>query len=249
MKDKTRGDHPFTVFFSDHIRLRGVFDGHRLKIEYSLPFGFDRFRKLRLLFGREVFPGYFVGVPSTEEKILHTVCSPQPTQSNRFRVPGFFQRRGFVSPPLLSECSSFFHLWLASTVRVGHVASSFCSLPKALPRSCSGRVALQSGYHLQRLCSCVVARTSLLRKNEKGQRIHLSQLVSAFSHAVHPSNLDPKIRPDDVLEDLFLLEIEPCDHRLQSPCQCRLKSRLRHRAPRVFLIWYCVMGRWNWQVH
>ena len=50
-QDKARGDHPFTVFFPDHINLRGVYDGHRLEIEYSLPFGFDCFRKLRLLFG------------------------------------------------------------------------------------------------------------------------------------------------------------------------------------------------------
>ena len=40
----------------------------RLEIEYSLPFCFDCFRKLRLLFGRKVVPGYLVGVPSTEIK-------------------------------------------------------------------------------------------------------------------------------------------------------------------------------------
>ena len=68
-KDKARGDHPFTVCFSDHIRLRGVYDGHRLDVEYSWPFGFECFRKLRLLFGRKVFPGYLVGVPSTEIKL------------------------------------------------------------------------------------------------------------------------------------------------------------------------------------
>ena len=55
-------------FFSYHIRLRGVYDGHHLEIEYSLPIGFDCFRKLSLLFGRKVFPGYLVGVPSTEIK-------------------------------------------------------------------------------------------------------------------------------------------------------------------------------------
>ena len=55
-------------FFSDHICLRGVYDGHRLVIEYSLPFGFDCFRELRVLFGRKVFQGYLVGVPSTEVK-------------------------------------------------------------------------------------------------------------------------------------------------------------------------------------
>ena len=68
-KDKAKRDHPFTVCFSDHIRLRGVYDGHRLEIGYSLPFGFVFFRKLRLLFGRKVFPGYLVGVPSTEVKL------------------------------------------------------------------------------------------------------------------------------------------------------------------------------------
>ena len=44
----------------------GVYDCYRLEIEYSLPFGFDCFRKLRLLFDRQVVPGYLVGVPSTE---------------------------------------------------------------------------------------------------------------------------------------------------------------------------------------
>ena len=41
---------------------------HRLELEYSLPFDFDCFRKLRLLFGRKVVPGYLVGVPSTKIK-------------------------------------------------------------------------------------------------------------------------------------------------------------------------------------
>ena len=63
-KNKARGDHP-----SDHIRLRGIYDCHRLDIEYSLPFGFGCFRKLRLLFGRKVVPRYLVGVPSTEIKL------------------------------------------------------------------------------------------------------------------------------------------------------------------------------------
>ena len=107
---------------------------------------------------------------------------------------------------------------------------------------------VQVESHLQRLCSSVVFRTSLLR-NGKGQRIHLSQLVSVFSHAVPLSTLDPRTRPNDVSGNLPLLEIEPCDQRLQSPCQCRLKSKLRPRAPRGFLIWHCVMRRWNWQVH
>ena len=69
-KDTARGDHPFTVFFFDHIHLRAVYDGHRRKIEYSLPFGFDCFqKKLRLLFDTKVLPGYLVGVPSTEVKL------------------------------------------------------------------------------------------------------------------------------------------------------------------------------------
>ena len=68
-QNKARGDHPFTVFFSDHVRLRGIYDCHSLEIEYSLPFGFDCFRKLRLLFVRQVVPGYLVGVPSTDVKL------------------------------------------------------------------------------------------------------------------------------------------------------------------------------------
>ena len=67
-QNKARGDHPLKLFFSDHIRLRGVYDCHRLEIKYSLPFGFDCFRKLRLLFGRKVVPRYLVGVPLTEIK-------------------------------------------------------------------------------------------------------------------------------------------------------------------------------------
>ena len=63
-----RGYHPFTVFFSCHIRLHGVYDGHSLEIEYSLPFGFDCFRKLHLLFCRKAVSRYLVGVPSTEMK-------------------------------------------------------------------------------------------------------------------------------------------------------------------------------------
>ena len=209
-KDKARGDHPFTVFFSEHIRLRGVHDGHRLTIEYSLPFGFDCFRKLRLLFGRKVFPGYLVGVPSTEIK-FSMQC---PRLGRRYRKGSVFLASSGVevSSLLPSGCSSSFHLWSASIVRVGQVASSFCSLPKVLPRSRSCRVALQSGYHMQRLCSPVGARTWLLRRKEGEQRIHWSQLVSAFSHAVPPSTLDPRIRPDDVSVNLSLLEIELCDH-------------------------------------
>ena len=128
-KDKARGDHPFTVFSSDHILLRGVDDGHRLEIEYSLPFGFDSFRKLRFALRQK-------GVSRKPRrrsvdcgKIINAMCLPRLTQSKRFRVPGFFRRRSFVSPALLSGCSSFFHLWSASIVRVGRVASSFEILP------------------------------------------------------------------------------------------------------------------------
>ena len=66
---------------------------------------------------------------STEVNFFHAMCLPRPTQSKKFRVPGFLRRRSFVSPPLLSGCSSFFHLWWAFTVRVGRVASSFYLLP------------------------------------------------------------------------------------------------------------------------
>ena len=123
----------------------------------------------------EAVPRYLVGV--------HAACSPRPTQSTRFRVPCFLRRRSFVSLPLLSGCSSFFLLWSASIVRVGRVASSFCILPKVLPRSCSCKIALQLDYRLQQPYSPVGARTFLLRRNEKEQRIHLPQLVLVFSHA------------------------------------------------------------------
>ena len=65
---KARKDHPCTLFFSDHIRLRGIYDRHSLEIEYCLPFVFDCFRELRSVLGRKVFPRYLVGVPSTEIK-------------------------------------------------------------------------------------------------------------------------------------------------------------------------------------
>ena len=67
-QNKARRDHPFTVFFSYHIRLHGVYDGQRIEIEYSLPFGFDCFRKLHLYFGRKAVPRNLVGVPSSEIK-------------------------------------------------------------------------------------------------------------------------------------------------------------------------------------
>ena len=104
-EDKASGDHSFTLFFFGHIRLRGIYDGHRLEIEYCLPFGFDCFRKLRLLFGRKVVPRYLVGVPSTEMKFSMQCACLGPTQSKRFRVPGFLRRRSFVSPALLSGFS------------------------------------------------------------------------------------------------------------------------------------------------
>ena len=68
-ENKARGDNAFTLFFSDRLSLRGIYDGHRLEIEYSLPFGFDCFQNLRSLFDRQVVPGYLVGVPSTEVKL------------------------------------------------------------------------------------------------------------------------------------------------------------------------------------
>ena len=63
-RKRSRGNHSFALFFSDHICLRGIYDRHSLEIKYSLLFGFECFRKMRLLFGRKVVPRYLVGVPS-----------------------------------------------------------------------------------------------------------------------------------------------------------------------------------------
>ena len=124
-ENKARRDNAFTLFFSDRLSLRGIYDGHRLEIEYSLPFGFDCFRKLRLLFGRNVVPRYLVGVPSTEVKLsMQCACLGRRNRKGSVFL-AFLRRRSFVSPPLPSGCSSFFHLWSASIVRVGRVASSF----------------------------------------------------------------------------------------------------------------------------
>ena len=150
---KARGDHRsrfFSLITSACLESMMV---TALKSSTLFPFGFDFFRKLRLLFARKVVPRYLIGVPTTEIKILHVVGSPRPTQSKRFRVPCFPRRRSFVSPPLPSGCSSFFLLWSASIVDVGRVASSFCSLPKVLPRSCPRRVALQLDCRWQQLHS------------------------------------------------------------------------------------------------
>ena len=149
--------------------------------------------------------------------------------------------------PYFSVCSSFFHLWSG----IHRKSRSRCivilyspvgpSLGHAQGESLSSWVTTCSGG-----ARLLLFRTSLLRNNGKGQRIHLSQLVLG----IFPTRfLHPRIRPNDVSVNLSLLEIVPCDHRLQSPCQCLLKSRLRPRAPRGFLIWHCVMRRWNWQVH
>ena len=55
-QNKARGDYSFTLFFSDHIRLRGIYDRHSLEIEHPLPFGFDCFQKLRSVLGRKLIP-------------------------------------------------------------------------------------------------------------------------------------------------------------------------------------------------
>ena len=103
-------------------------------------------------------------------------------------------------------------------VRIGHVASSFCIHPKVLPRSCSKRVALQLDYRLQQLHSPGGARTSLLRRNEKEQRIHWSRLVLACSHAVPPSTQSE-------------------DASRWCLGESALSSRSRPRAPRGSFIW------------
>ena len=209
-KDKARGDHPFTVFFSDHIRLRGVYDGHRLEIEYSLPFGFDCFRKLRLLSGRTVFPGYLVGVPSTEVK-FSMQCG---RLGRRNRQVSMFLASSDVEVSSLLPCLLDVHRSFTFGRHPSPVSITLHRHFVVSRRSFLGHAQVESLSSWVITCTgcAVVARTSLLRKHEKGQRIHLSQLVSAFSHAVPPSTLDSRIRPDVVSGGLSLLEIELCDH-------------------------------------
>ena len=240
VKDKARADHPFTLFFSDHIRLRGIYDCHRLEIEHSLPFGFDCFRNLRLLFGRKVVPRYLVGVPTTKIKL-----------SMQWARLGRRNRKGSVFLAFSDvEASSLLPCLLDD-----HRSFSFCRHPSSVSVTLHHHsVVLRRSFlghaHVESLSSCLQqlhspggAWTSLLRRNEKEQRIHWSRLVLVFSHAVPQSTPGPRMRPDGLGVSLSLLEIEPCDHRLQSPCQCRLKSRRRPRAPRGFLIWHCVIWR------
>ena len=68
LEDQSLSPSLVALFFSDHVRLRGIYVRHRLEIEHSLPFGFECFRKLRSLLGRKMVLPYFVGVPSTEKK-------------------------------------------------------------------------------------------------------------------------------------------------------------------------------------
>ena len=55
-QNKSRRDYSAALSLSDHFRLRRISDRHRLKVEHSLPFGFDCFRKLRFLIGRKMVP-------------------------------------------------------------------------------------------------------------------------------------------------------------------------------------------------
>ena len=67
--NQARGNHPFTVLLADHVRLRGIYHRHSLELEHPLPFGFDRFQKLRSVLGRKGGPRHLVGVPWTEVKL------------------------------------------------------------------------------------------------------------------------------------------------------------------------------------
>ena len=88
---------------------------------------------------------------------------------------------------------------------------------------------------------------------KKEQRIHLSQLVSAFSHAVPPSTPGPRMRPYDVSGNLSprnrtLRSLTPISMSVPAEVEAS-PSGSASRVPRGFLIWNCVMGRWNWQVY
>ena len=245
-QDKSRGDHSVALFFSDHTRLH-VESIIVTALKSSTPC-------------HSVSIAFENCICSSAERCFQDTSSAFRRLEVKFSVQrarlGRRNRKGsvlFAFPDV--EASS-----LLSCLLDVHRSCTFGRHPSSVSvtlhrhfvvsrRSFLGHAQVESLSSWIITCSnCyspVGARTSLLRRNEKEQRIHLSQLVSAFSYAVPPSTPGPRMRPGDVSGNLFLLEIEPCDHRLQSPCQCRQKSRPRPRDPRGFLIPHCVMRRWE----
>ena len=199
-QNKARGYHTFTMFFSYHIRLHGVYDGHRLKIDYSLPFGFECFRKLHSFFGRKVVPRYLVGVPSTGRRNRKSsVFLAFPDVEASSILPCFLDvHRSFTFGRHPSSVSVALHRHF--------VVSRRSFLGHAQVESLSSWIVTYSCTHLFEL------RRACFGGMKRDNGIHLSQLVSAFSHAVPPSTRGPRMRPDDVSGNLYLLEIEPCDH-------------------------------------
>ena len=173
-------------FFSCHIRLHGAYDGHRIEIEYSLPFGFDCFRKLHPFFGRKVVPRYLVGVASTEIKFsMQRACL-----CRRNRKGSLFLVFPDVEASSLLPCFLDVHRSFSSDRHPSSVSVALHRHFVVSRRSCSYRVALQLDCHLH-LHSPFGAQTNLLRVNKKEQQIHLCQLVLVFSHAVPPSTRGP----------------------------------------------------------
>ena len=204
------------------------------------------FENCVLLFGRKVVPRYLVGVLSTEVTFsMQCACL-----GRRNRKSSVFLASSDVEVSSLLPCCldvpRFFTFGGHSPSVSVALHRHFIFLPYVLPRSCSDRKRSPDGLLLAAavLVCCI---SDELASQEKGQRIHLSQLVSVLSHTVPPSTRG-YVQMTSRGISFWKLNSAIIDSNLH-PCPCQLKSRHRPRAPREFLICHCVMGRWNLQVH
>ena len=189
-QNKARGDNAFTLFFSDRLSLCGINDGHRLEIEYSLPFGFDCFRKKCLLFGRKVFPGYLVGVPSTEVKLsMQCVRLGRRNRKGSVFLASSDIDVSSLLPCLLDVHRSFTFGRHPSSVSVTlhrhFVVSRRFFLGHAQVESLSSWVITCSGC-----ARLLLLGRACFGRMKKGQRTHLSQLVAARGSSVNSRSED-----------------------------------------------------------
>ena len=124
----------------------------------------------------KVFPGFLVGVPSTEVK-FSMQCGRLGRRNRKVSV---FLASSDVEVSSLLPCLLDVHRSFTFGRHPSSVSVTLHRLCVVSRRSFLGHAQVESlsqlGYHLQRLCSSVVARTGLLRKHEKGTT---DSLVSA----------------------------------------------------------------------